>query len=117
MGPLILVKNFPVVVDQAQTFRTDWTPMDSEFENGTIHVHCQTITPTGASTGIPVVVETSFDTVESNPIGTTINVFAPGSQSAGITQNIGPMVRLKLTTAEAFPMWAILSVWLQPKST
>ena len=74
--------------------------MDSQFQNGTIHVHCQTLDPT-AGGGADVKVETSFDTVEANQIGTTINVSAPGSQSAAITSNIASMVRLKIENQQS----------------
>ncbi len=117
MGPLVLAKNFPAVVDENQTFVSDWLPMDSEFQNGTIHVHCQTISPnSGVTTGFEVQVETSYDTVESNQIGTTINVIATGSSNSAISANIAAMVRLKIENSETFPMFGILSVWLQPKS-
>ena len=117
MGPLILAKNFTIAMHDLQTFFGDWMGMDSQFQNGTIHVHCQTLTPTGGLTnGIAVEVETSYDTVENNQIGATVNVTATGSQSAPISSNIAPMIRLKLENTENLPMFATLSVWLQPKS-
>ncbi len=116
MGPLVLAKNFTIAMGVGQTFVGDWIGMDSQFQNGTIHVHCQTVTPT-AGGGIDVQVETSYDTVEANQIGATVTVNSTGSQSQGITQDIAAMVRLKLVNSQGADIWATLSVWLQPKST
>jgi hypothetical protein len=115
MGPLVLAKNFTFALGSGQSFTGDWMGMDSQFQNGTIHVHLQTLDPT-AGGGADVKVETSFDTVEANQIGTTITVSATGSQSAAISSNIASMVRLKIENQQGALLVGTISVWLQPKS-
>ena len=105
-----------MVAEGGGTFHTDWIPMDSQFQNGLIHTHCQTLAGTVGGNGFEVEVETSYDTVETNQIGSTINVNATGSQNAAISANIASMVRLKITNSESGTLQGILSVWLQPKS-
>lgn len=115
--PLVLLKNFPYAADIAQPFTTDWVPIDSEFQNATIHVHCQTLSPAAPATGIAVKILSSFDTVESYQIGSSIIVLNVGAQSAAVSSNLGPMVRVEIANGEVVPVFATLSVWLQPKST
>ncbi len=117
MGPLVLAKNFLMVAHQGQRFLGDWTPMDSEFQNAEIHVHCQTISPTGLGSGFTTSVESSFDRVENYQLGGALAVNAPFSQTAPVTSDIGPWVRLRIENVEAVPVVGILSVWLQAKST
>ena len=117
MGPLVLAKNFLMVSAGGQAFRSQWVPVDSEFLYATIHVHCQTLSPTSPPTGYEIKVESSFDTVESYQVGSTITVALTGSQSAAVTADLGPLVRLVIENPESFAMIAIVSVWLQVKST
>ena len=67
--------------------------------------------------GYSMSMETSFDTVESSQVGSALLVVTPGSQSTLISQDLGPLVRPGIKSTEAFAMVAIMSVWLQPKST
>lgn len=115
MGPLVLASNFLMAAGPSQGFIGDWRPIDSEYQFATIHVHCQTITPFPPITGYEVMVDSSFDTVESNQIGTTIVVSTTGSLSSPVTTNLGPLVRLRIENPDAVAMLAIMSVWLQPK--
>ncbi len=116
MGPIVLAKNFPMVAGSGQFFFGDWIPFDSEYQCATLHVHCQTLSPLMMTVGFNVKVETSFDTVEANQVGAVNAVNLPGSQSAAISANLGPLVRLVIENAEAVAMIGVLSVWLQPKS-
>jgi hypothetical protein len=118
MGPLVFAKNFLMVAGAGQVFRSSWVGFDSEFELAELHVHCQTFSPTaGLTNGYSVSIESSFDTVESNPVGSALLVVTPGSQSTLISQDIGPLVRVRIKSTEAFAMVAIVSVWLQAKAT
>ena len=116
MGPLVLAKNFPMVAGLGQIFFGDWTSIDSEHQNATIHIHCQTLSPATPANGFQVSIQSSFDTVEAYQVGATIAVNAIGSQSAPISANLGPLVRLVIENPEATAMIGVLSVWLQPKS-
>jgi hypothetical protein len=116
MGPLVLAKNFLMVSAANQVFVGDWLPFDSEFQNATIHVHCQTLSPASPSNGYDVIVQTSFDRVEAYQVGTTISLTATGSRNAGVAANIGPWVRLRIENVEGAAMVALVSVWLQVKS-
>ncbi len=113
---LVLLKNFSYAADDGQIFRTDWAQVDSEFQNATIHLHCQTLFPAVLTMGISIGVFTSFDTVEANLIGSTITLLAPGVQSAAVTSSLGSMVRVEVANGEAFPVYAVFSLWLQLKS-
>ncbi len=124
--PLTLLKNFPYAADLVQPFRTKWVPVDSEFQFATVHVHCQTLFPAtlpspgvtiGVFTSFDTVEFTSFDTVEFYLIGTSVNVTGTGSQSVPVTTDLGPMVRVEIANGATVPVFATLSVWLQPKST
>ena len=118
MGPLVLAKNFLFLGGGQQVFFSDWMPIDSEYKNATVHVHCQAISPTTLAMGLVVDVESSFDTVEKYAIAAPLLVVAPGSQSTStLTSDIGPWVRLRLLNGDAVPMGAVVSVWLQPKRT
>ena len=114
--PLVLLKDFPFAGAASQVFYTDWVPVDSEFQNAQIHVHCQTIAPMPTAFGLSVKIHTSFDTVEAYVVGSAFTVVAPGSQSTAISSELGPMVRVEIAVSEPTTMYAILSVWLQPKS-
>ncbi len=117
MGPLVLASNFLMAAGSGQVFIGDWLPINSQYQLATIHVHCQTITPFPPVTGYEVMVDSSFDTVESNQIGTTIVVSTTGSLSSPVTTNLGPFVRLRIENPESVAMLAIMSVWLQLKKT
>ena len=116
MGPIVLLKNFTLAIEQNQTFKGDWISVPSEHKNMDMHVHCQTISPTGLTTGFTVGIETSYDTVEEVAAGTGVNVNAPGSSTDHITSGIGPMARIHIQTPESVSVFAVVSVWLQPKS-
>ncbi len=116
MGPLVLAKNFLFAAGPGQPFLGDWLPVDSEYQNATIHVHCQTFTPIPPPlAGYEVIVDSSFNTVEHYQIGTTILIPAPVSASAPVTSNLGPFVRLRVMNLDPVAMLAIMSVWLQLK--
>ena len=116
MGSIVLAKDISFVAAVGQVFLGDWIRVDGEYLTGNIHVHCQTISPLGAATGLAVSVRTSYDTVEHEQIGTTINVTTPGSSDAPILPAAGAAiaqnVRLQIVNSEAFTMMGILSVWL-----
>ena len=116
MGPIVFLKNFTVAMDASQTFRTDWVSIPSEHQNGTLHAHVQTLSPATPGAGLGVIMEGSFDTVEEINLGTGITVIATGSYNDPISANIAPLGRIKLDNLEGSPIFAIVSVWLQPKS-
>jgi hypothetical protein len=62
-------------------------------------------------------IESSFDTVESYQIGTTVPLNATGSYSGAVTSSIGPMVGLVIENRETFAVAGLVSVWLQAKTT
>ena len=117
MGPYVLAKNFTFSFgDNVQVFRGDWIPVDSQFDNWNVHVHLQTLDPSSPTTGIKVDIETSYDTVESETVGTTITLAATGSSDSSITANMLGLVRLRLTNGDNASLSGTISVWLQPKS-
>ena len=116
MGPIVLLKNFTLAISPGQSFQTDWVSFPSGHKNADLHVHTQTIAPTGLGTGFSVGLETSYDTVEHTSAGAGANVNAPGSTTDNITSGLGPMARLEFQNGEAQAIFAIVSVWLQPKS-
>jgi len=116
MRPLVLLKNFTVVLDAGQSFFTDWTQIPSEHQNGTLHAHVQTLSPAAPTNGFLVRLQGSFDTVEESDLGTGITVLLVNSYNDAISQNIAPLGRLKIENLEPGAIFAIVSVWLQPKS-
>ena len=68
-------------------------------------------------TGCGVSLDGSFDMAEFYPLGSALLVVTPGGQSTLISQDIGPLVRVRIKSTEAIAMVAIVSVWLQVKST
>ena len=116
-GLVTLLKNFPYAADVNQPFRTDWVTCDPQHENATIHVHCQTLSPALLAFGLGVKIHSSFDTVEAYQVGSNISVTAVGSYSTAITADLGPWLRVELINGEVVPLYAVLSVWIQPKNT
>jgi hypothetical protein len=116
MGPLVLLKNFTVVLDVGQAFFTDWTAIPSQHQNGTLHAHVQTLSPPTPAAGFVIRFQGSFDTVEESDLGAGITVQLVNSYNDSLSQNIAPLGRLKISNAETGPISGIVSIWLQPKS-
>ena len=115
MGPIVLAKDFSFVAAAGQTLRGDWIELGdlSRFQDGMLHVHCQTLDPTGGPFGLAVDVATSFDGVEHDLLGSTLTVTAVGSFDQAILGNMAEMVRVELTNSTAGLLMGIVSVWLQ----
>ena len=117
MGPIVLLKNFTFALAANQTFTTDWIPFPSEHRNAQLHYHLQSLTPTPATNGMSVDVETSYDTVEHPPAGSISSITAVGSDSLDITSGLQSLVGAVLTNDDSGALFGTISVWLQPKST
>ncbi len=116
MGPVVLARNFTFALGSTtDIFRSDWVPVNPQFENWTVHYFIQTLSPTSPTNGLTITVETSYDTVE-------VTQFAESSATATGNGNITPanpmaqMARLKLSTSDSGGLFGIVSIWLQPKS-
>jgi hypothetical protein len=116
LDAVVLARNFPFVAAAGQSVVGDWIGFDSEFQDANVHVHCQTISPTGLTTGFTVITEASYDTAEEVQVGSAINVNAPGSTDSSITAGLADRMRVKITNGELVTVMAIVSVWLQPKN-
>ena len=116
MGPIVLLKNFTFELEVGQSFTTDWIPFPSEHKNADMHVHLQSIVPTGLTTGVNTQLQATYDTVEEASVGGGVNQNLPGSTTDNITSDLGPMARVRIANPESVAIFGIVSVWLQPKS-
>ncbi len=76
MLPIVLAKNFTFVAAAAQVLYGDWVDLGdlSEFQNANIHVHCQTLSPSGGASGLRIDVQSSYDEIETFPVGAHVAV-------------------------------------------
>ncbi len=118
MAPIVLAKNFSFVAASGQTLLGDWIFIGdlSEFQNANVHVHSQTLSPSGGVSGLAVDVRSSFDRVESYQVGGSVSVTLPGSYDQTISANLADYVRLALTNNTGGLLIGIVSVWLQMKA-
>jgi len=116
MGPLVLLKNFTFALAPGGSFTTDWTHFPSDHQNAQLHYHLQSLTPTPATNGISLDLETSYDTVESPSAGGVSSIGTVGSGGGDIATALQALVRLVINNDDSSALFGTISVWLQPKS-
>ena len=117
MRTITLAKNFSFLAASGQTLLGDWIGLGelSVYQNAVLHVHCQTLSPTGGPSGLDVSLRTSFDEVEHVVVAGSISMLNPGSSSQAINNDLADRVQLSLANGTAGLLMGIVSVWLQLK--
>jgi len=116
METITLLKNFTFASDPGQSFTTDWIHFPASHVRADLVVSCKLFSPVGAGSVVNVQLQTTYDTDDVQAVGTAVGVTTPGGTTTNLTGGIGPMVRLSLSSGAPSAVFAVISVWLQPKT-
>jgi len=111
MNAITLLDRFTYVAPSAGgTVLTPWVSFPSDYKNAELWIDTKTH---DAGATITIDLQSSMDTTQEE-VAATESSITPGNAISAIASELGPLVRLKLSTT-AGPVAAVLSVYLVPK--